>query len=397
MIGVGLVELESEVSTETEEIYCSGPGCYDGVRIWNDGGKTEAERCSDCKRSAPADEHLQPELLAKEISQSGLPARFADATYGGRSFDEVAPEVLQEWLAEICAKPREGGHCIFLCGSVGNGKTHLASDCLKRFVLTTGRNARYLTATALVEGERDARIFADRLDTRRKDRLEYLDQVLKFAGLVVLDEIKEGVSAAGMGYLEKFIDHRYQSGLPTVFISNYTFDAQTSYKGVPITKVFSPRIVDRLRSSLYCEFTGESRRGIKTPTKAEVSEYCFPKSILAQKDGELQILRWVTRNPIFEAIRRDQRKIAQDSDGNLLYEYGIPVDVGRGKPRVSRDIWQKGDRLIMSGPILNETDLKTYVVCMELLRQEHRRGNLGLSIKLDSQIIMTALGRKSNN
>ena len=220
------------------------------------------------------------------------------------------------------------------------------------------------------------------------------------AGLLVVDEIRESLSKTDAGYLEEFIDMRYSTGLPTIYISNHTFSKKTSYKGVTIQQILGERIADRMRASLYYEFNAPSRRGLRRPddyTEEEIRTYSLPSSVLKQKDDELQVLNWITRNPIFEPVDRRERKIAVDENGSKIFLHGVPVDADREHLKVCRDVWQKGDQLILGGPVLCEKDAKTYLICLDLLKKRHKHGGLGLSIRVTPQFLMSALGKKSDN
>lgn len=373
--------------------------CNNGVKVKNYKGKVWAAACK-CSERLSAQERAAIDNAAAEICKSGIPPLFANRSYGGQSFDEVAPQELKQWLGDICSGSPPEHSCIVLCGAVGNGKTHLASDCIKHYIRATGWQARYLTASELVETKKHAIVYGDRQHRDDRSQVDYFKRVMNYGGLVVVDEIRASLTKTEGGYLEGFIDKRYQSGLPTVFISNHTFNKKTSYEGVTIRQILGERIADRMRASLYHEFNGPSRRGVRSPdsyTKEEMNSFCLPKSVLAQRDGELQILNWMTRNPIFETIRRDHREVAVDKDGKPMLTDGVPVDVSRKSPKEYKDVWQKGDQLILWGPVLDASDAKTYLVCLDLLKQQHSDGRLGLSLIVNSHDLVSALSKRTNS
>ena len=370
-------------------------GCQNGIKIKNYRGNVWAAPCK-CSEHLSRRHKEIIDNVSTEICKSGMPPLFANRSYNGRAFDDVVPQVLKQWLSDVCSGSPPEDSCIFLCGAVGNGKTHLASDCIKRYIMATGWQARYLTASELVETKKDAVVYGDRKHRDDKSQLDYFKRVMNYGGLVVVDEIRDSISKTEGSYLEEFIDKRYRSGLPTIFISNHTFRKKTSYGGITIQSFLSHRVTDRMRSSLYYEFNAPSRRGVRTPdsyTIEEVNTFSLPKSVLAQKKGELQILNWMTRNPLFEPIRRDQRDVVEEHNGSAVMGLGLQADVVR---KTHRDIWQRGDALTMYGPALSEIDVKTYLVCLDMLKQQHCQGKYGLTIGTRAGDIMLALGKRSN-
>ena len=380
-------------------------GCLHGLKIWSKVGEAGAEIAAElcaCTDELNGELREQLEARANSICMSDIPPLFANRRYMGRTFAEATPPTLQTWLKEVCEEDKLAPQhsCIFLCGNVGNGKTHMASDCIKHFIMATGYSSRYFTASSLVEIKKDSIIYGSRQYREDKDRVDYFKQAMHSAGLMVVDEIRESLSKTEASYLEEFIDMRYNTGLPTIFISNHTFNKKTSYKGITIQRVLGERIADRMRASLYHEFNAPSRRGVRTPdsyTAEEMQQFSLPKPVLAQKEGELQILNWMTRNPIFEPIDRRERKVAVDKNGNKVFANGVPVDADREHLKVCRDVWQKGDQLILGGPVLCEKDAKTYLVCLDLLKQQHSKGKFGLSLVVTSHDLISALRKRTNS
>ncbi len=398
-------EIEPRPEPAVSDIVSCERGCLHGLRIWSKVGEAGAELAADlCACTEELSGNLRDQLGARanSLRMSELPPLFANRSYMGRTFAEAAPPILQSWLKEACGRDKLAPQhsCIFLCGKLGTGKTHMASDCIKHFIMATGLSSRYFTASALVEIKKDSVIYGSRHAREDKDRVDYFKRAMHSAGLMVVDEIRESLSRTEAGYLEEFIDMRYNTGLPTIYISNHTFQARTSYKRITLQRVLGERIADRMRASLCHEFTAPSKRGVRMPdsyTAEEVNSFCLPKSVLVQKKDERQILNWMTRNPIFEPIRRNQREVVRDERGLPVLHEGVPVDVSRKNPKIVKSVWQKGDQIIVTGPVLGADDAETYLVCLELLKKQHQAGNLGLSVRVTPRFLMCALDRKSNN
>ena len=132
---------------------------------------------------------------------------------------------------------------VFL-GTVGTGKTHLASG----IVYECG--GFYRLAPAIVEEIRRAKSF-----NAKETEADILDTYGR-ASLLVIDEIGRGVVAAEEQYmLYQIINERYNRRKPTVLISNQTKKDFLNYVGIAAA--------DRLtESAQVVEFTGQSYRAV---------------------------------------------------------------------------------------------------------------------------------------
>lgn len=132
---------------------------------------------------------------------------------------------------------------VFL-GTVGTGKTHLASG----IVYECG--GLYRLAPAIVEEMRRAKSFT--ANDTEADIIKYYGHV----PLLVIDEIGRGIAATDEKYmLYQILNARYNTRKPTVLISNQNKKDFLNYVGIAAA--------DRLtESAQVVEFTGQSYRAV---------------------------------------------------------------------------------------------------------------------------------------
>ena len=228
-------------------------------------------RSKQLEREGKVEEmRLENALRAKELRQmfgTQLPLDWEFAT-----FDTYAPETDEERKTlSVCRRfaerfsdreiAREKAHDkqqagwqtinsvgLLMQGNYGTGKTHLAYSILKA-LNAQGMTGFYITVPELFD--------------KFSDRVNLLDVPKALAKLtmvscLVLDEI--GVQS-GSEYEKKrlfqIIDGRIKNGRPTILITNLD-------KG-ELNALLTPRVISRVKSSVYClQFNGRSRRGVVT-------------------------------------------------------------------------------------------------------------------------------------
>ena len=138
---------------------------------------------------------------------------------------------------------------LFLLGSVGLGKSHLAVGAMRIMAPHRGRGSGLF----IKQSELLRELRATYRDINAKDPVPKC----KEAGVLVLDEM--GVSSGGKDewpMLHDILDHRYRSRLPTIMTSNLTWEA--------LSELVGDRLSDRFRECTFrvLTFSGDSKRSI---------------------------------------------------------------------------------------------------------------------------------------
>jgi DNA replication protein DnaC len=194
-----------------------------------------------------------PQCLAERnasrlMSESNMPARFADATFD--SYE--AENAKQARVLAVCrdyadnfATYRKQGRCLIMCGNPGTGKNHLASAIFKTL------KANRFTALRVKASE-----FLDAYWGKDfSERDEWLRGMFR-VDLLIVDEVeKASKTDNARNAMFRLIDGRYEAMLPTLVITNQARSELVETLGEPgydrLTEGGSQRLV----------FDWESRRG----------------------------------------------------------------------------------------------------------------------------------------
>ncbi len=193
---------------------------------------TEAERVEEQKKYI---EHQRAEAAAYfryKQEQAGIPRRYWKAAQDSIITEtDAQTEILQVARSFV----QSGGQTpsgLILIGTLGSGKTHLASAIGNAF-LQARRSVFYTTAFGLVR----------KLRSTWHSKTESEEAVFKKfvkTDLVIIDEI--GVQAGSpseLAMVTNLIDGRYANRKPTILIGNLTITELTSTLG--------ERIIDRFK------------------------------------------------------------------------------------------------------------------------------------------------------
>lgn len=98
----------------------------------------------------------------------------------------------------------------------------------------------------------------------------------------------------------------------------------------------------------------------------------MPPLPLIFRENQQHVLDWIAHNPIFETTNKVKREFLKNNQGEIVCMAGVPVDARRGYQEIKENVWQQGDHLTMSGPMLCEQDAKSYLTCLYLLEQSEK-------------------------
>lgn len=212
--------------------------------------KAEAEEKARQDREAASRRQTELERLLKA---SAVPVE-----YVGKGFDDfrvenkACGEALRQarLYAENFERIKDAGAGLFLYGSTGTGKTHLACAVLQELA-KRGVDGVYAMTWQIVRAVKAADFKEDPLQP-------FID-----ASILVLDEVGvQNGSRFEETVLYPLIDSRVGLRRPTIFISNVQPDAKDpAYEGETVRKLIGERLWDRVQHrSVFLRLAGESHR-----------------------------------------------------------------------------------------------------------------------------------------
>jgi len=195
--------------------------------------------CSDCKevRKASMESQAEARWRAHRLSRyvESLPpvlqvARLEHLTKGQQ-------ELCMEWISG------NRGWCFYLHGSTGTGKSYAAAAMSILWAMRKDKTPVFLTLEEIVNERRGAQRDADPIEKYKR-----------MPELLVVDEISEVRSTAvTIETVETIISYRERYLLPTIMTSNLS--------PARVGEEISPRAMDRIRSGLNRQMSGDSLRG----------------------------------------------------------------------------------------------------------------------------------------
>lgn len=188
-------------------------------------------------------------LHGRRVNRAGIGEEFYGKTlaaYSATSETQVYGfQQLSVWVSTF----NENSKWLFMYGSTGSGKTHLACALLVALSKLYGKTIKFLAVQDFLH---DAKAFGSRDDRG----ITYADKAFDIAAdvdVLALDDLgAEQLTEFAADRLYALIDSRYRDRAITIFTSNL---ARTGLEAR-----YDPRMVDRmLGRSLVLEINGESR------------------------------------------------------------------------------------------------------------------------------------------
>lgn len=224
---------------------CEKHGDYEAKEMELFGKKIKTD-CPVCLTEKEADidaliNKKQDELNKKEISKNlekaKIPERFKSSSFDNYLIENQGQEKVfgqvKNYL-NLLENTKKLGSSLFLCGSYGTGKTHLAIASLIHLIKSQIMTGIYTTTMRML---RDIR------SSYNRDNLLSEEQIInKYiqCGLLVLDEIgiQYGSDAEKL-LIYEVINGRYENFKPSIIISNLPYSELKDYLG--------ERSIDRLK------------------------------------------------------------------------------------------------------------------------------------------------------
>jgi DNA replication protein DnaC len=204
-------------------------------RAWHTERFRKLETQNDFWEAVPDREAFktwQEQTTRDRLEEAGVPADFIPMTFDDvkqrqnvQGFDG-ARVTCRDFSANISER-LEAGAGLVICGTVGTGKTMLAS-LLCRAAISAIRSASFIRARSMLDRLKD-------WDTAQDFR-----ERVEGVSLLVLDDLgAEYKSEWSLAEIDAMISARHERRRSTVVTSNMT--------PVELAKCYSPRVVDRLR------------------------------------------------------------------------------------------------------------------------------------------------------
>lgn len=207
---------------------CETHGEYQSMRFRREG---QDDRWSDCPACADERRAEQEEVERREAQEAArkrrqeeimkmaaIPPRFEDSSLSGYHVEPGRD--LQALALRICREYAERfdqirGFNLYMAGSVGTGKTHLATAIANHVMQHHGASVQYLKALSMF------RRLKATFNPRSQETEDEVIRALAGLDLLIIDEIGLGHdSNTEVMHLAEVIDERYLNLRPTIMIGN---------------------------------------------------------------------------------------------------------------------------------------------------------------------------------
>ncbi|QBX69375.1 ATP-binding protein [Serratia quinivorans] len=241
-LGNGMAPHYASWEKQTQVVACETHGDYQQIILvgpeYRGRPGRKVSRCPECLRAEQNDIELALRQLNVEslLDDAGIAPRFQHCEFSNyQPVNAPAAKNLancqryaQNWEAILAA-----GTGLVMTGSCGTGKNHLAVSMTKQIIRDHLADVEITDVMRLTREVKSTwRNGAERTETEVLNHYATLD-------LLIIDEV--GVqfgTPAELAILQEIVNARYENILPTILISNLTFDQLKAFVG--------DRIVDRV-------------------------------------------------------------------------------------------------------------------------------------------------------
>lgn len=227
---------------QTQTVICANHGEYQQITLTGPEYRGVPGRkislCPDCLREEQHNVKSELRQLAVEnlLDEAGIAPRFQNCEFSNyQPVNPMAEKNLSncQRYAQSWEKIFESGTGLVMTGSCGTGKNHLAVSMAKQIIRDHLADVEITDVMRLTREVKSTwRNGAERTESEVLNRFATLD-------LLIIDEV--GVqfgTPAELAILQEVVNARYENILPTILISNLTFDQLKAFVG--------DRIVDRV-------------------------------------------------------------------------------------------------------------------------------------------------------
>lgn len=211
--------------------------------------------CSECameraRKEAEAQWKADRIKFLHDIAQ--IPWRYKDQRFEAKTPEQKAVRGVVKSFRDLIIAPEPVWAVLVLMGSVGTGKTLLASELAQSIIEKEGMSVRYCTAKQMISEIQASYGAEGKSEEGEVSRFVQYD-------LLIIDEIDAKPDRENANLLlQEVINRRYNAAMPVCVITNQPFDNLGRYVG--------DRVDSRLHENAFvCSFTWPDFRKANSP------------------------------------------------------------------------------------------------------------------------------------
>lgn len=278
---------------------------------------------------------------------------------------------------------------LFLYGPPGVGKSYAAISAISAF-LNQSRNVFYLDVTSYINDirRRHQTHFDDHVRRETVGRLDEIHRRLRYFDLVVLDNIGRSnvVTEFIIDQYADLISRRFESGKPTLFLSNHGPHSSGSFNkkslADKIGEISAHKIFNAVNLELKCRLDQYPK-----PDTVDFDIIHFKARSMSKSESTL--LHVWARLGLFRLISHQERSRLTRS--SVIYPKEV-VEV----PQAREFVGWGGYHVIQTGAVVDQYDCAVLVAVLKLYHQRGRNGVVAFSLaELGEELSIKSAGSGS--